>query len=399
MWKHHIPAKRTNTKLTAWLQTLINADPPQRSLIYVSCYQSRHPQLNFIFLRITPTANSPSQAWRTLNVILWVDYSSLFIATSSSSLISQQLLRFDRQKDAFDMVKMNKWMFVCEFALSPKELTDTWSNCDELRNVTFCKHTVWIILDVNTVRLPLQTTITATGWYHTKRPIQLRSFSDLLCLPIQVLIIPDSSKQITSTDTWYRNRAELGEKCPLILTARYLCHTPQGSLTCRKILHFPPEGSCATVEVDRCFRGAMIIAPMMETVRTFETSVNFNVTTQHYILEDSNLHTCRRENLISHRDYLGKQQIQFISVVVMGCRSRVSSVSTVSDYGLDDRTIGVRFPAEANDFSCNLCVQTGSGAHPASCTMGTGSPSPGVKRGRGVTLTTHPRSSAEVVNE
>jgi hypothetical protein len=30
------------------------------------------------------------------------------------------------------------------------------------------------------------------------------------------------------------------------------------------------------------------------------------------------------------------------------------------------------------------------GPHPASCTMGTGSPSPGVKRCRGVTLTTHP---------
>jgi len=34
-------------------------------------------------------------------------------------------------------------------------------------------------------------------------------------------------------------------------------------------------------------------------------------------------------------------------------------------------------------------VQTGPGAHPASCTMGTGS-FPGVKSGRGVMLTTHP---------
>ena len=34
-------------------------------------------------------------------------------------------------------------------------------------------------------------------------------------------------------------------------------------------------------------------------------------------------------------------------------------------------------------------VQTGPGAHPASCTMGTGS-FPGVKSGRGVTLTSHP---------
>jgi len=34
-------------------------------------------------------------------------------------------------------------------------------------------------------------------------------------------------------------------------------------------------------------------------------------------------------------------------------------------------------------------VQTGPGAHPAFCTMGTGF-FPGVKSGRGVTMTTHP---------
>jgi len=34
-------------------------------------------------------------------------------------------------------------------------------------------------------------------------------------------------------------------------------------------------------------------------------------------------------------------------------------------------------------------VQTGSGAHPASCTVGTGS-FPGVESGWGVTLTLHP---------
>jgi hypothetical protein len=67
-----------------------------------------------------------------------------------------------------------------------------------------------------------------------------------------------------------------------------------------------------------------------------------------------------------------------------------SSGSIVSDYGLDDRAIGVRSPAGAKDFSSNLCVQTGPGAHPASCPMGSGGPFPGVKRGRGVILTTHP---------
>jgi hypothetical protein len=71
-------------------------------------------------------------------------------------------------------------------------------------------------------------------------------------------------------------------------------------------------------------------------------------------------------------------------------RSRGSSVSIVSDYGLDDRAIKVRSPAGAKDFSSSLCVQTGSGAHPASCTVDTGGPFPGAKRGLDVTLTTHP---------
>jgi hypothetical protein len=55
------------------------------------------------------------------------------------------------------------------------------------------------------------------------------------------------------------------------------------------------------------------------------------------------------------------------------------SVSIVSGYGLDDRAIEVRSSAGAKGFSCSLCVQTGSGAHPVACTMGVGSPFPGAK--------------------
>ena len=43
-------------------------------------------------------------------------------------------------------------------------------------------------------------------------------------------------------------------------------------------------------------------------------------------------------------------------------------------------------------------VQTGPGAHPASCTMGTEA-FPGVKYSLGVLLTTHPPSSAVVMEE
>jgi hypothetical protein len=80
-------------------------------------------------------------------------------------------------------------------------------------------------------------------------------------------------------------------------------------------------------------------------------------------------------------------------------RSRVSLGSIVSDYGLDDRAIRVRFQAGANDFSCSLCVQTGSGAHPASYPMVTGGPFPGGKARPGRDADHSPPSSAEVENE
>jgi hypothetical protein len=57
----------------------------------------------------------------------------------------------------------------------------------------------------------------------------------------------------------------------------------------------------------------------------------------------------------------------------------------VSDYGLDDRAIEVRSPAETKDFSSSLCVQTGSGSHPDSCTMGTRGPFSGKVRSGGDT--------------
>jgi hypothetical protein len=71
-----------------------------------------------------------------------------------------------------------------------------------------------------------------------------------------------------------------------------------------------------------------------------------------------------------------------------------SSGSIVSDYGLDDRAIGVRSQAGAKNVSSNLCVQTGSGSHPASCTMGTGG-----KAWPGSDVDHSLPSSAEVKNE
>jgi hypothetical protein len=64
---------------------------------------------------------------------------------------------------------------------------------------------------------------------------------------------------------------------------------------------------------------------------------------------------------------------------ILTFRRRGSSVSTVSGYGLDDRAIEFRSPAEAKDFSSSLWVQTGSGAHPSSHLTSTGGPFPGAK--------------------
>jgi hypothetical protein len=51
--------------------------------------------------------------------------------------------------------------------------------------------------------------------------------------------------------------------------------------------------------------------------------------------------------------------------------------------------LGVRVPVGAGNFSLHQRVQTGSGAHQASYPTGTRALSLGVKRGRGVKLTTH----------
>ena len=67
-----------------------------------------------------------------------------------------------------------------------------------------------------------------------------------------------------------------------------------------------------------------------------------------------------------------------------------SSVGIAIGYGLDGPGIEFRWGAR---FSAP--VQTGPGAHPASCTMGTGS-FPGVKSGRGVNADPSPPSSAVV---
>ena len=90
-------------------------------------------------------------------------------------------------------------------------------------------------------------------------------------------------------------------------------------------------------------------------------------------------HTAMVQYVIEQRDLdQGKKKPEYTLQTVP-----VSSVGIANGYGLDGQ--GDRIPVGAR-FSAP--VQTGPGAHPASCTISTGS-FPGVKSGRGVTLTLH----------
>jgi hypothetical protein len=76
-------------------------------------------------------------------------------------------------------------------------------------------------------------------------------------------------------------------------------------------------------------------------------------------------------------------------------KSHDSSVSLVLGYELDDWGSRVRFLVAAADFPLHYHVQTGSGAHPASCPMGTRGSSLGVKW-QGCEADRSPPSSAGV---
>jgi hypothetical protein len=64
-----------------------------------------------------------------------------------------------------------------------------------------------------------------------------------------------------------------------------------------------------------------------------------------------------------------------------------------------DWSARVQYITEAEDFSSNLCVQTSSGAHPASYTIGTGGSFPRGKAWLGRDADHSPPSSAKVKKE
>jgi hypothetical protein len=75
---------------------------------------------------------------------------------------------------------------------------------------------------------------------------------------------------------------------------------------------------------------------------------------------------CKKEKKIEREGHFG------LTFYIMFYGSWNSSVSTVSDYRLEDRATGIQSPAETKNFSSCLCVRTGSGVHPAPCPTGAG---------------------------
>jgi hypothetical protein len=61
------------------------------------------------------------------------------------------------------------------------------------------------------------------------------------------------------------------------------------------------------------------------------------------------------------------------------CVAEVGEVAQSVQCPTVDWTAGLRSPTNAEDLSSNLCGHTGSGAHPASCTVGSGGSFPGGK--------------------
>jgi hypothetical protein len=131
-------------------------------------------------------------------------------------------------------------------------------------------------------------------------------------------------------------------------------------------------------------------------------AVAYNKTLSHSVRENSRLkhgvNKIRRNRLLFWRYLTGITERSgdwgFLCASMFKTKgeaqwSRDSSVGIVTSYGLDCRGIAVGFPAGIRDFSLYNSVQTGSGVHPASYTMGTwGSFPEGVGEG-GVELTTY----------
>jgi hypothetical protein len=98
---------------------------------------------------------------------------------------------------------------------------------------------------------------------------------------------------------------------------------------------FSDVAPCSLIEVYRRFTGAYCL--MMNGVNTYSTSVSFYQTTRCNVREDSHLHACHHENLISH-------------ICKVNCHR-----AAVTDWELDNLN---SIPGRGTDFSFHLHIQS-----------------------------------------
>jgi hypothetical protein len=112
---------------------------------------------------------------------------------------------------------------------------------------------------------------------------------------------------------------------------------------------------------------------------------------------NTTIHYCGYKSppLGSVSNHFNPHTLFLISVLVFSGVAVAQSVSCLTT----GWTTGVRSPTGAEDFSSIPCVQIGSGAHPASCTMGTVGPFPGGKARPERDADHSPPSIAEVKSE
>jgi hypothetical protein len=119
------------------------------------------------------------------------------------------------------------------------------------------------------------------------------------------------------------------------------------------------------------------------TTQAVEKSDSYFTVYIRYVLQLIKLKDLARKTDVWWGIWIGAIKIPYIIKLESG-----SSVSTVSDWNTGRS--GFDPQQRKGFFSSSLCVETGSEAHPASCTMDTGVLFVGTKRGRDVTLITHP---------
>jgi hypothetical protein len=113
---------------------------------------------------------------------------------------------------------------------------------------------------------------------------------------------------------------------------------------------------------------------------------------------EANLHTLLTSAVIivqSQRAVCTVSVVIFAECTVATSKTEIYYSSSLKCVTTDWAT-GVWSPAEANNFSSSLCVQTSSEAHPASCPMDTGIPFAVGKARTGLDADHSPASGAEV---